>query len=322
MATYFRNFPAFQMFYNTNRIIDIQDLLNMFDDNNNTRALFALEGYSNLDNEVFLILFLNIPSDMRFYGMRLKWGINLSNGYVTITPTIGVIKNYPPPIQNHGWGTDIYFMTSKPFIRTPAIASSSTFTRTLLSSSDTDISLLFKNSIYAYLGGSTEPNTPSIVPCSYNLLNQKNLATSGGTLYIAFSISPITSSSSFYGFLHIYDIALIIPAETGEWFYGGQGTVFPTEITSTLTNNNLSDFVTGLNNTDKILLGVFPRTTSLNKLSLYLQSETGSPLTLRVFGDTEFDFSGQPITTIQAPASPAWVTLYDLVVPTVVQIVP
>lgn len=316
MATYFRNFPAWQMFYNTNKVTNIQNLSYIFDGDPDTSATFTLQGNSSQAREVFLIFFLNIPSDMRFYGARLKWRFDLINGAINITPTIGVIKNYPPTIQDQGWGTDIYFMTSKPFIRTPE----STFTSTLLDYSNTDISLLFKNGIYAYLGGSTEPTTLDFVPCSYNLLNQKNLATSGGTLYIAFSLSATTSS--FFGYFQIYDIALVIPAEAGEWFYGGQGTAAPTEITSTLTNNNLSDFVTGLNNTDKVLLGVFPRATSLNKLSLYLQSETGSPLTLRVFGDTEFDFSGQPMTTIQAPASPAWVTLYDLVVPTVVQIVP
>lgn len=316
MATYFRNFPAWQMFHNTNKVINIQNLPYMFDDNDNTSAVFTLQGTSSLYGEVFLILFLNIPSDIRFYGARLKWRLDLINGSINITPTIGVIKNYPPTMQDKGWGTDIYFMTSKPFIGTPGSA----FTSTLLEYFNIDISLLFKNSIFAYLGGSTEPTTPNFVPCSYNLLNQKNLATSGGTLYIAFSLSE--TSSLFRAYLQIYDIALIVPAETGEWFYGGQGAAAPVEITSTLTNNNLSDFVTGLNNTDKVLLGVFPRTTSLSKLSLYLQSETGSPLTLRVFGDTEFDFSGQPITTIQAPASPAWVTLNNLVVPTVVQIVP
>lgn len=312
MATYFRNFPAWQMFYNENELHSTETLQKMFDEDPNSSAAFYFRNLPSASKRVFLILYMNIPSDLRFYGIKLNWTFN--SEYGVVSPTVGIIKNYPPTIPDGGWGDDVYFLTSIPFISAPG----SSFSNTLLSSGQ--ISLLFRDGFSAYLGDTTIPSGHYLVPSSYNLINKKNLATGGGTLYVAFSYT--SSANNIMISLFVRDIALVIPEDTGNWFYVGQGTTTPTEITSTLTNNNLSDFVTGLNNTDKVLLGVFPRTTSLNKLSLYLQSETGSPLTLKVFGDTEFDFSGQPITTIEAPASPAWVTLYNLVVPTVVQIVP
>lgn len=334
MPQWFRGFTDMQMNWVTNVVTGAKDIYKAFDGREDTYAEFSLIYDINYSAyRIYLIIYLQIPPNTRFYGVRLVWEVELNtNNCSGLQPTIAIHKSYPPTTTSGSWSSDVYFATSTPFRSTSQVGY--TYSQLLLQpitfptpyTKGTKIKredfIDIRTGYTAFLGGNNVPTKTDLIPRAYHLINKEKVSSSGGTLQIAFSTPP--ELYAFHPiFLRIYDIALLVPEETGDWYYiDPQVSTSPTLITPSLIDGNLSNFTTGLNNSNKVLVALFPRQMTLDKLRLYLKSDTGSPLSLRVFGDTEFNFSGTPITTITAPTTPNWVDINNITIPTVLQIVP
>lgn len=333
MPQWFRGFTDMQMDWIAGKVWGIRDTYKAIDGKEDTYAEFYLPGDYNINSGyIYIMLYLRIPPNTRFYGVRLVWEVELDINYYAslLQPTIAIHKSYPPATTSGGWSSDVYFATSIPFRAVTDVGQ--TYSQSLLApivfpppyTRGTKIKredfIDIRTGYAAFLGGSDVPTKTDLIPRAYHLINKEKVSSNGGTLQVAFS----TSTSSVYPvYLRIYDIALLVPEETGDWYYiDPQVSTSPTLITPSLIDGNLSNFTTGLNNSNKVLVALFPRQMTLDRLRLYLKSDTGSPLSLRVFGDTEFNFSGTPITTITAPATPNWVDINNITIPTVLQIVP
>lgn len=324
MPEEFRGVDAISVSFPSN--LGIENINNIFDGNSNTFArVYSTDsvpsGYYN-----YFYIVAKLPPTLRFHGVKLKAAVASSR--ITFRPLLCVVKSYPYNVTEGSWSPNIIFSSYTPFrsvgegrLASSRITNSVFPPTTSLTLTEWDISV--EDGDAAFIGGSSIPSSPSIIPSRYRILTEEQTTTNGGTIIIGGEIYTTSNISQGTSLLYIYDFYVKIPSSTGDWYYYLPSTNSVVSVTQTLTDQNLATSVDGLNRTSKILFVLFPKSgMNFEKLSMYVASETGSNLTIQVYGDTNFDFTGQPVTTFVATPSGEWITLENVTINHALQFVP
>lgn len=313
--------------------IAIENISNMLDSNPNTYArVYTTTNISYYDYYTYRTFFirLKVPPTLKFYELSLQvMSPIIFSPEFKFRPLILFHTQYPPNTTEGGWDTNIFCSSYTPFRMTGSMSSTSNISNSVFSltssTSLTTYKLSVKDMDVAFLGGTNIPSTPQVIPSRYRVLSERGASSSGGTLIIGFEfcVDRYLTISSGTPLFYIYDVHMKIPDDKGDWYYYLPSENTVVSVNDVLKDENLSTYVGGLNRTDKILFCLIPRSgVTVPSLSLHAASETDSNVTIQVYGDTNFDFSGQPMTTFQVTPDGGWVTLNNLTVDYALQFVP
>ena len=327
MPQEFRGFTDIQVSFPSG--VAIENISNMLDSNPNTYARVYTTSYLYYYTYCTFFIRLKVPPTLKFYELSLKVMSVVSSSGFMYRPLILFHTQYPPNTTEGGWDTNIFCSSYTPFRMTGSRGSYSNISNSVFgltsSTSLTTYKLSVKDTDVAFLGGTNIPSTSQVIPSRYRVLSERGASSSGGTLIIGFEFyidSPLRLSSGTSLF-YIYDVHMKIPDDKGDWYYYLPSENTVVSVNDVLKDENLSTYVGGLNRTDKILFCLIPRSgVTVPSLSLHAASETDSNVTIQVYGDTNFDFSGQPMTTFQVTPDGGWVTLNNLTVNYALQFVP